>query len=107
MSVSYGGDKITFDDGSTASSGWTGFRNRIINGAMVIDQRNNGASTTGSNTLVFSSDRWASFEDTDGVLTLQRSSVAPSGFANSIVATHTQEVITKYQELLEQNSLRT
>ena len=89
MSVSYGGDSITFADNSTISSGWTGFKNRVINGGMVIDQRNNGASTTGSNTLVFSSDRWASFEDSDGVLTLQRSSQAPTGFANSIVATTT------------------
>jgi hypothetical protein len=46
MSVSYGGDSITFADGSVQSGGWTGMRNRIINGAMMIDQRNAGASIT-------------------------------------------------------------
>jgi len=49
MSVSYGGDSIVFADGSVQSGGWTGFKNRIINGAMVIDQRNAGASVTPTN----------------------------------------------------------
>lgn len=38
-----------------------GFKNRIINGAMVIDQRNAGASQTitgGASTLAFNCDRW-------------------------------------------------
>jgi len=46
MSVSYGGDSIVFADGSVQSGGWTGFKNRIINGGMVIDQRNAGTSIT-------------------------------------------------------------
>jgi hypothetical protein len=46
MSVSYGGDSIVFADGSVNASGFIGHRNRIINGAMVIDQRNAGASIT-------------------------------------------------------------
>jgi len=46
MSVSYGGDSIVFADGSVNASGFIGNRNRIINGAMVIDQRNAGASIT-------------------------------------------------------------
>jgi len=46
MSVSYGGDSIVFADGSVNSSGFIGHRNRIINGAMVVDQRNAGASVT-------------------------------------------------------------
>ncbi len=29
MSIQYGGDKITFADGSTVASGFTGFKNRI------------------------------------------------------------------------------
>jgi hypothetical protein len=39
----------------------TGFKNRLINGAMVIDQRNAGASQTiigGASTLAFNCDRW-------------------------------------------------
>jgi len=54
MSVSYGGDSIVFADGSVNASGFIGHRNRIINGAMMIDQRNAGASvtpTSGSYTL--------------------------------------------------------
>jgi len=35
-----------------------GFRNRIINGAMVIDQRNAGASVTNSLNNLFAVDRW-------------------------------------------------
>ena len=36
---------------------YTGFKNRIINGAMVIDQRNAGASVSGT-TGVYTLDRW-------------------------------------------------
>lgn len=35
---------LTFPDNSTQAVGFYGFKNRIINGAMVIDQRNAGAS---------------------------------------------------------------
>ena len=35
-----------------------GFKNRIINGGMVIDQRNAGASVTVGTTAVYSVDRW-------------------------------------------------
>lgn len=41
MSVSYGGDVITFSDNTTLSSGSTGMKNRIINGDMRIHQRSN------------------------------------------------------------------
>jgi hypothetical protein len=34
------------------------FRNRIINGAMVIDQRNAGASVTPTSTNTYTIDRW-------------------------------------------------
>lgn len=46
MSVTYGGSNITFGDGSSIGSGTTGFRNRVINGGMRIDQRNSGASVS-------------------------------------------------------------
>jgi len=64
------------------------FKNRIINGDMRIDQRNAGASVNLS-TVVYPVDRWAAFEDTDGSMTAQRSSVAPSGFTNSVLVTTT------------------
>jgi hypothetical protein len=66
-------------------------RNRIINGAMVIDQRNAGASVTiNSSAYTYPVDRFAGFgESSDGVFTLQQSSVAPAGFTNSLLATVT------------------
>jgi hypothetical protein len=67
-----------------------GTRNRIINGDMRIDQRNAGASVTlPSATVTYVLDRWAHFEDTDGTATVQRSTVAPAGFTNSLLVTTT------------------
>jgi len=43
--------------GTGTSVGYNNFKNRIINGAMVIDQRNAGASVTPSNGQ-YSLDRW-------------------------------------------------
>ncbi len=40
------------------SGGLLGFRNRIINGAMVIDQRNNGAEVNPAVTATYYLDRW-------------------------------------------------
>jgi hypothetical protein len=66
-----------------------GFKNRIINGAMVIDQRNNGGSVTGND--VRAVDRFASYAESGGAFTSQRSTDVPlgQGFTNSIVATVT------------------
>jgi hypothetical protein len=65
--------------------------NRIINGAMTIDQRNAGASVTintAQNTYVV--DRWSGFGDaSDGVFTMEQSSVSPAGFTNSLLSTVT------------------
>ena len=68
MSVQYGGDKITFSDGSTVASGWSGFKNRIINGDMRIDQRNAGASFSATNGG-YSLDRWFTNSFTSGATT--------------------------------------
>ena len=72
---------------SYASTG-VGMRNRIINGAMMIDQRNNGAPMTGG-VLTYTVDRFVSFVQTDGVMTFQQVSDAPSGFRYSLKATTT------------------
>ncbi len=48
MSVSYGGDSITFADSSTIASGFTGFKNRVINGGMDIAQRGTSFTSTSS-----------------------------------------------------------
>ena len=70
--------------GSTGVS--QGFKNRIINGAMVIDQRNAGATVTplnGSYTL----DRWKFSVNQASKLTVGQSSTAPAGFSNSMLVT--------------------
>jgi hypothetical protein len=67
-------------------------RNRIINGAMVIDQRNAGAAVTinNANPTLYPVDRFSgSFFAASGAMTLQRNTDAPAGFVNSVVATVT------------------
>jgi len=65
-----------------------GFKNRIINGAMMIDQRNAGASVTLSTTTQFPVDRFPAYKGTSGAtVTAQRSTVVPSGFINSLLFT--------------------
>jgi len=77
--------------GTGTTTGYYGFKNRIINGAMVIDQRNAGASVTvNTNGNFYPVDRFAcTGQSTDGVFTVQQSTTAPSGFKNSILATVT------------------
>lgn len=59
----HGTNGITFNDGTTQSAGAAiGFRNRLINGDMRIDQRSAGAAGDISNTSSYTScDRWAAF----------------------------------------------
>jgi hypothetical protein len=59
-----------------------GFRNRIINGAMVIDQRNAGASVTPANND-YTLDRWQVTVSQSSKFTVQQSTTAPVGFTNS------------------------
>jgi hypothetical protein len=67
----------------------TAFKNRIINGAMMIDQRNAGASvtvTTGDYTL----DRWAALATATSKYSVQQNAAAvtpPAGFINYLGAT--------------------
>ena len=67
----HGTNGITFNDGSTQTTRpAVGFRNRIINGDMRIDQRSSGAAyaiTTG--TTYGSCDRWGSLAAANGVWT--------------------------------------
>jgi len=61
---------------------YNGFKNRIINGAMVIAQRatsSNAVSGGGYTTL----DRWNLFQNL-GAMNIAQSSTAPTGFSNSI-----------------------
>jgi hypothetical protein len=67
------------------------FRNRIINGDMRIDQRSAGGVVTvnvAANT--YSLDRWfSSGQTSDGAFTIERTTVAPTGFVNSAKITVT------------------
>jgi hypothetical protein len=77
-----------------ASSVGLSFKNRIINGAMVIDQRNAGAAVTINSTAdTYSIDRWYGLgQPTDGVFTIQRNAgsvTPPAGFINYLGATVT------------------
>ena len=67
----------------------TGFKNRIINGDMTIDQRNVGAAATINNTVAYTLDRWEGADNTDGVIQIQQSSTAPTGFTRSLQFTTT------------------
>jgi hypothetical protein len=82
---------ITFPDTSKQYNSYYSFKNRIINGAMVIDQRNAGASVTINGLSdVYTIDRFSAIgQSADGVFTIARSSVAPAGFTNSLLATVT------------------
>jgi len=62
----------------------TGFKNRIINGAMVIDQRNAGASINPGNGA-YSVDRWKIYNTPLSKLTAQQNAgsvTPPTGFTN-------------------------
>jgi hypothetical protein len=59
-----------------------GMRNRIINGAMMIDQRNAGASVALSG-APYILDRWQIQASEASKLTSQQSTTAPVGFKNS------------------------
>jgi hypothetical protein len=91
MAVSLVSTGVTFPDSSTQITAATGFgfKNRIINGAMVIDQRNAGASVTPGVTGAYAVDRWFSNEDTDGVITVEQVEDAPAGFYQSAKVTVT------------------
>jgi hypothetical protein len=75
--------QTAIDSINNSSGSPFGFKNRIINGAMVIDQRNAGASVTPTNGL-FTLDRWRFFVSQSSKLTTQQnqgSVTPPAGFA--------------------------
>jgi hypothetical protein len=85
-----GSNGITFPDSTDQGTGYAngiGFRNRIINGDMRIDQRNAGASV--STDSAFPLDRFKVRTNVTGAtFTSQRSTTAPtSDFVNSLVYT--------------------
>jgi hypothetical protein len=83
-----GGSNAVFS-GVASPPNSMGFRNRIINGDMRIDQRNAGASVTVNTSPVFTVDRFYCAANASGVYTAQRSTTAPAGFTNSVILTVT------------------
>ena len=86
MPVSYSGTAITWPDNSTTTSGWTGFKNRLINGNMVIDQRNAGASVTPTTLYSqYTLDRWTYNGSQASKASVQQNAgsvTPPTGFRN-------------------------
>ena len=72
--------------GMGTTTGYYGFKNRIINGAMVIDQRNAGASVTPTNGQ-YLVDRFTTALTQASKFTAQQSTTAPVGFTNSLKIT--------------------
>ena len=66
--------------GTGTITGYYGFKNRIINGAMVIDQRNAGASVSVTG-AVYTVDRWKAQTQSGG--NFQQITSTVSGFAKS------------------------
>ena len=72
--------------GSIADSS-LGFRNRIINGGMTIDQRNAGASVATNGTNIVSLDRWKMGYSQNNKFTVQQTpSATETGYATRVSA---------------------
>jgi len=69
-----------YDDGALSN------RNRIINGAMVFDQRNGGSSVAFTS-AAYKLDRWVGAVGTATGTTIQRSTTSATGFSNSALIT--------------------
>ena len=111
MSVTINGTSgLVFNDASTQATAATGFgfKNRIINGAMVIDQRNAGASVTPSGQYTL--DRWLYENTQTGKVTIQQNAGSlsaanrPVGFTNylGITSSSAYSVLTGDTFLLNQ-----
>jgi len=82
-----GGNTATINSMTPTADSLQGFRNRIINGDMRIDQRNAGASVTQLVVPGYCVDRWNINGSVTSKFTAQRSTTAPSGFTNSLLIT--------------------
>lgn len=86
---------LIFNDASTQTTAATGFgfKNRIINGAMVIDQRNAGASGNTATSGAYNLDRWNNNNNSGASrFTVQQNAgsvTPPVGFANYLGCTST------------------
>jgi hypothetical protein len=89
-----GGNTATINGMTPTADSLQGFRNRIINGDMRIDQRNAGVAINLASTP-FGVDRFGAAVTTalfTGNGTIGQSTVAPAGFTNSLLWTQTTGV---------------
>ena len=97
---------IPFATSSLGAGNASIMKNRIINGAMVIDQRNAGASVTPSSSYTL--DRWAFYNSQASKVTVQQNAnsvTPPAGFSNYIGVTSSSSysiTSTDYFELAQQ-----
>jgi hypothetical protein len=87
-----GGNTAQINGMTPTADSLQGFRNRIINGDMRIDQRNAGASVTPTavGPSVFTLDRWAANIDQASKFSVQRNAgsvTPPAGFTNYLGVT--------------------
>ena len=88
MSTAYSGDGITFPDNTVQNTApKVGMVNRVINGGMVVDQRNAGASVSLSGAGQYIVDRMKCRLDASSSSTGQQVADAPVGFNSSIKLT--------------------
>jgi hypothetical protein len=76
--------------GTGTTVGHNGFKNRIINGAMVIDQRNAGASVTPTAAETYTLDRWNAYTSQASKFSVQRNAgsvTPPAGYTNYLGVT--------------------
>jgi hypothetical protein len=83
-----GGNTATINSMTPTADSLQGFRNRIINGDMGIDQRNAGASINNSAAAnTYGVDRFAMYGADASKMSAQQSTTAPTGFVNSWLIT--------------------
>ena len=88
-----GTNGITYPSNTTQNTAYlNSFKNRIINGAMVIDQRNSGASVTcpAGGSGAYTLDRWFIYGTQGSKFTVQQNAgsiTPPSGYSNYLGVT--------------------
>jgi len=84
-------EQLTTQSGYTLGAGnASSFKNRIINGAMVLNQRSASDTVTApASSSYVSLDRWRTECVGGGFFSIQRSTTAPTGFTNSALITIT------------------
>ena len=90
-------EQLTTQSGFTLGAGnASSFKNRILNGNMVIDQRNAGAVVTTESYLI---DRWRVWRNQ--TYDIQQSTDVPTGFSNSLKITKTNSTQSTYGYLIQ------